>query len=165
MIKLEDGRWCYSPAMPKAYEKAYVAQDDPDLARWNMVYLTFCGELEDIRSGSISPAEFRGKVLPAEAGRVEATASAELAYSGLDGNLRNLATKPLPLFIHQFPNIDFSNDRAAKLFNGTWADRVLANAKKIFEAHCEAADAVSVIDPALTNVLMFAKQKSAQRRS
>jgi hypothetical protein len=154
MIKLDDGRWCYSPAPPKEYERAYIAQDDPDLARWNMLYLTFSDDLEDIRKGKITPSEFRARVVPVEAGKVEAAASSELVGLKADSGLRALVTKPLPLFIHQFPSIDMRIIPASKLFNGTWADRVLANAKKIYEGHCEATDEVSVIEPGLTNVII-----------
>lgn len=154
MIKLSDGRWCYSPRLPKEYEKAWVAQDNPDLATWNMIYLTYPMELDDLREGHSTVGMFKHVVKPEVTGTISGSVSHELKALNAEFGLRELATKPLPLFIHQLPSIEMRATPAAKLFDGRWVDRILANAKKIYEAHCDAADEVSIIDPALTNVII-----------
>ena len=155
MIKLDNDQWCYSPVPISDYNRAWLrGQSVDDLPTWNMMYLTYRDTLEGCLDGRISKTESI-KLMPAEeVGRIQAAVDTDLKQLEVDRGLRDLATKPLPLFIHQFPNLDLRIDPAIKLFDGKWVERVLANAKKIYEAHCEKADEVSVIDPALSNVII-----------
>ena len=155
MIKLDNGQWCYSPYLPEAYKhtriyKVYGA----DLAWWNIIYLTYPEEMEGSRTGTITSKQALDVFSTEVIGSVCAATSSELKQFDADFGLRDLVTKPLPLFIYTLPSIEMRATPAAKLFDGKWVERVLANAKKIYEAHCDEADEVSVIDPALTDVII-----------
>jgi hypothetical protein len=90
---------------------------------------------------------------PEVTGTVQGAVHPDLKALGADFGLRDLATKPLPLFIHMLPSIEMRATNAAKLFDGTWVDRILANAKRIWNERADKEDRIVEIAPAVSNVL------------
>lgn len=151
MIKLDNGQWCYSPSLPAAYEgTGGYPPYRSDLPSWNMLYLTYPEEYEE----RMTARRFEKLAPPEEVAFIVAEVDPSRASLRLNTKLRDLATKSIPLFIHQFPSLELSTENAVELFDGKWVERVLANAKRIYEAHCEKADQVSVIDPTLANMIL-----------
>lgn len=148
MIKLSDGRWCYSPALPEAYTMNGLGPGDwaqGDLARWNIAWLTFAPFLESYREGKISIQYLIQSVVPEHFGIVAATARHEMA--DIFPGLRSALTGPLPLFIHTFRSGP-SHMLPAYEVIPEWTSRVLAQAEETFRLKCDLEDTLPKVSRA-----------------
>ena len=145
MIKLENS-WCYSEYLPQAYTWQGAGPGSwvgNDLAKWNLIYLTFRGHLDAFVRGEISIQQLMARIDPKDFGVVSATTRMELgAYMP---EIRPTLVGPISLFIHRFPTWDLDVLPASSLFDGCWANIVMENAKAIWEWCNDTDDVVANI--------------------
>lgn len=145
MIQLASGDWCYSPALPAAYTLHGGGPGDwvlGDLAKWNLIWLTYAKHLEPLREGRTTMSHFVSAVDSNSFGVVAACARPEL--SELFPGLREALTQPLPLFIHVFKNGPAA-DMPAEALVPNWSANVLRNAEEVWRVRCVLDDQVPVI--------------------
>jgi len=140
MLRLDNGAWCYSPAMPTAYAVSKTRDwVGGDMAAWNLVWLTYEEALERFRAKLINMNEFSKEMPPEDYGKVMASASTiieEISFPGI----RQALVGPLPLFIHRFKSGPSASLPSACLFDGTWAERVLRQATRLWESQNDKDD-------------------------
>jgi hypothetical protein len=140
MQKLADGRWLYSPVPSEDYTDSGAgpgAWVGGDLAKWNLLWLTFGDELESARQGSITFAKLIHDLSPEKIGIVMACARVEM--EDLFPGLSEALVGPLPLFIHVFKSGPVHYLPAHNEIAG-WRDIVLSNAEKLRNEKCDLDD-------------------------
>ncbi|MFZ3012152.1 MAG: hypothetical protein WA045_00470 [Nitrospira sp.] len=145
MIQLASGEWCYSPALPLVYTLHGGGPGDwvkGDLAKWNLIWLTYAEHLEPLREGRCTMGFFVDKVKPDDFGVVAACARPEM--SSVFPGLREALTQPLPLFLHVFKNGPAA-ELPAEVVIPDWSNRVLQRATEIWKERCQLDDQVPLI--------------------